>query len=114
MAKVGQTAMKIAGRDAGEICVVVDVINDNYVLIDGMTRRRKCNVGHLEFLNTEVKIKKNAAHSEVVKALENLGFKISDKKEKKKKEKAERPKKIRKSESKVKTEDKKSKKEDKK
>lgn len=96
MAKVGQAVMKIAGRDAGNVGIIVDVINDNYVLVDGMTRRRKCNIKHLEFLDAEVKIKKNAGHSEIVKVLETLGFKISENKGSKKEAK-EKPRKIRKS-----------------
>jgi|SRR3989338_3707944 len=95
MTKVGQAVMKIAGRDAGEIGIIIDVINDNYVLVDGMTRRRKCNIKHLEFLSAEVKVKKNAPYSETAKALESLGIKVSEKKENKKEAK-ERPRKTRK------------------
>ena len=58
MVKVGQVVMKIAGRDAGEIGAVVDILDNNFVLVDGLIRRRKCNLRHLEFLNLELKIKK--------------------------------------------------------
>ena len=56
--------MKIAGRDARGKCVVVDVLDTNYVLIDGQVRRRKCNVDHLEPLGEKIELKKNAGHEE--------------------------------------------------
>ena len=98
MVKIGQVAMKIAGRDAGKLCVVVDVLDNNYVIVDGNTRRKKCNPRHLEFLNSEVKIKKNADTEEVMKALNTLGFKA----DKAIKNKEEKPKKISKKEVKIK------------
>jgi len=70
---IGRVCMKIAGRDAGKIGVIIDTLENGFVLIDGAVRRRKCNVMHLEFLNEEVKIKKGASHAEVVKALAKFG-----------------------------------------
>ncbi len=87
MVNVGQVAMKIAGRDAGQLCVVVDVIDSKQVLIDGAVRRRKCNIKHLELLGKDVKIKKGASGDEVRKALAQLGFNIREVKDTKKKEK---------------------------
>jgi len=43
----GRICVKTAGRDAGLKCVIVDVLDDKFVLIDGETRRRKCNILHL-------------------------------------------------------------------
>lgn len=96
MVKAGQVVMKIAGRDAGKIGIVVEVLDNNYVLIDGAVRRKKCNTKHLEFLGQEVNISKNASSEEAVKALNSLGFSFK-KEKKKKKEKKEKPSKIRKS-----------------
>ena len=48
MFETGRICIKIAGRDAGNICIVIDKIDENYVLIDGNVRRRKCNIAHLE------------------------------------------------------------------
>lgn len=70
MIEVGRLCMKIAGRDAGKKGVVVDILDNNYILLDGETRRRKCNVYHLEPLNKVLNIKKGASHEEVAKALE--------------------------------------------
>ena len=58
MYKVGRLCVKLAGRDAGKKCVIVDVLKDNYVMIDGATRRRKCNIAHLEPLDKCIKIKR--------------------------------------------------------
>ena len=88
--------MKIAGRDAGQLCVVVDVLDHKYVLIDGDVRRRKCNFEHLEFLGQEVKIKKGADTEEVRKALTSLGLKLKETKKGKKKEQKAKPKRLRK------------------
>ena len=45
---VGRVCVKIAGRDAGRKCVVVQQVNDHYVVVDGNTRRKKVNINHLE------------------------------------------------------------------
>jgi len=81
--EIGRLCVKLAGRDAGKTCVIVDVIDDNYVLIDGETRRRKCNVAHLEPLKKTVEIAKGATTPEVAAVLEKEGLKvIADKKSK--------------------------------
>lgn len=89
---VGRVCVKIAGRDARKKCVVVEVIDNTFVLIDGETRRRKCNVAHLEPINLVVEIKSGAENQEVVKALEAEGIVCQLKKESKKEPKP-RPKK---------------------
>jgi len=76
MFEIGRLCVKIAGRDAGKKCVVVDVLEGSYVLIDGETRRRKCNIAHLEPLKEVLKIKAKASHDDVAKALEPLGFQV--------------------------------------
>lgn len=76
MFKIGRICVKLAGRDAGKKCVVVDVLDNNYVMIDGETRRRKCNVDHLEPLQQTIDVKKSASHEEVSKAFEKLGFNV--------------------------------------
>lgn len=93
MIEIGRLCVKIAGRDAGKKCVIVDVINDIYVLIDGETRRRKCNVLHLEPLEQKIDIKKGASHGEVSSVLKESGIETRHTKPK---QKTERPKKQRK------------------
>jgi large subunit ribosomal protein L14e len=69
MFEIGRLCVKLAGRDAGKKCVVVDEIDANYVVVDGETRRRKVNVAHLEPLAQVVDIKKGADTQAVAKAL---------------------------------------------
>lgn len=90
---VGRLVLKIAGRDAGKKAVIIDQVDENYVLIDGQTRRRKCNINHLEILPQILKIKKAASHNEVKVEFEKLGLEVL---ETKPKEKTNRPKKQRK------------------
>lgn len=73
MIEIGRLCVKTAGRDAGEKCVVLDIIDKNYVLIDGSTRRRKCNIKHILPLKEIVNIKKNDSHEDVVAAFKELG-----------------------------------------
>ena len=93
MIEVGRICMKIAGRDGGRECVIVDILDDNYVLIDGNVRRRKCNIFHLESTPNKIDIKKGASHEEVKKEFSKLKINVW---ETKPKERKERPRKIRK------------------
>ena len=74
MIEIGRLCKKIAGRDAGLTCVVVDVDKDGYATIDGETRRRKCNPRHLVALNQKADISKGASHEKVLAALHELGI----------------------------------------
>jgi len=54
--EVGRICVKIAGREAGRKCVIVDIIDENYVLITGPkqltgVKRRRCNINHIEPLD---------------------------------------------------------------
>jgi len=69
MFSVGRVCIKIAGRDAGKKCVVVKHLEGKLYLVDGETRRRKCNTLHLEPLNEVLEINENASHEEIMKAL---------------------------------------------
>lgn len=81
---IGRICVKIAGRDAGLKCVVVDVLDGNFVLIDGQTRRRKCNMTHLEPLAQKISIEKGASHEHVVAALKDAGIEVVERKTKSK------------------------------
>lgn len=83
MFDIGRVCVKIAGRDAGKKCVIIDVIDKNNVLIDGETRRRKCNIRHLEPLDNLIKVNKNAPSTEVVRLFKGLGIEIKQTKPKK-------------------------------
>jgi len=82
MIEVGRVCLKIAGRDAGLKCVVVDTLKKNLVLIDGETRRRKCNVAHLEPLAQTLPVEKGASHEQVVAAFKEIDVIIVERKSK--------------------------------
>jgi large subunit ribosomal protein L14e len=75
MYDIGRVCLKIAGRDAGKYCVIVDE-KDQRVVIDGQTRRRTVNPLHLEPTAETVDIKKGADHDSVVKALDAAGIEV--------------------------------------
>ncbi|MBI2140065.1 50S ribosomal protein L14e [Candidatus Woesearchaeota archaeon] len=95
--EIGRVCIKIAGRDAGRHCAVVDILDSNYVLIDGATRRRKCSILHLEPTAQKVELKKGASHEEVKAAFAGIQLEVLATKPK---HAAPMPKKIRKSEAK--------------
>ena len=73
---IGQVCIKIAGRDAGKTAVVIEVIDDNFVIIDGNVRRKKCNIRHLEPIDMNVKIAKKAPTQDVLDSLKSLNLPI--------------------------------------
>lgn len=86
--------MKLVGRDKNKECVIIDVLKDDYVMIDGKTRRKKCNIKHLIPLGKEVKLKTNASHDEVLNALMAEGITVEVKKTVQKKERKPKVEKI--------------------
>ncbi len=72
MFEVGRIVMKIAGRDAGKIGVVIKVLDDKFVMIDGFTRRKKVNIKHLVPLKKTINIKEEAKKEEILSLLKPL------------------------------------------
>ena len=77
--EVGRVCVKIAGRESGRKCVIVDIIDDNFVLITGPkaltgVKRRRANIKHLEPTEVKVQISRGADDEEVLKALEEAGL----------------------------------------
>ncbi|MFX1237721.1 MAG: 50S ribosomal protein L14e [Promethearchaeota archaeon] len=67
---IGRVCVKTMGREAGKYCVIVDVIDKNYVLIDGLVvRRRRTNYKHVEPLAETIDIQKGASHDDVEAAI---------------------------------------------
>jgi len=76
---VGRIVVKVLGREAGRKAVVVDIVDENYVVITGPkslsgVRRRRVNINHIEPTDKKVEIKKGASDEEVLKALEADGL----------------------------------------
>ena len=76
--EVGRICVKIAGREAGKKCVIVDVVDKNFVLVTGPrkvsgVKRRRVNVSHIEPIQTRIDIKRGATDEEVTEALTAAG-----------------------------------------
>ncbi|MBS7656986.1 MAG: 50S ribosomal protein L14e [Candidatus Bathyarchaeia archaeon] len=72
--EVGRVCVKKMGREAGKKCVIIDVIDKNFVLVTGPksvtgVKRRRVNVNHLEVTEETIKIKRGASDEEVAQAL---------------------------------------------
>ncbi len=74
--EVGRLCVKTAGRDAMQYCVVVEVVDETYVLVDGNTRRKKVNRLHLEPLNKVLSVKKGASTKDVLAVFEKEGIAV--------------------------------------
>ena len=72
--EVGRICIKTRGREAGKKCVIVDLIDKNFVLITGPksltgVRRRRANIRHLSPTEEKVNISRGASDEEVLEAL---------------------------------------------
>ena len=76
--QIGRICVKILGREAGKRCVIVDVVDKNFVLVTGPknvsgVKRRRANINHLEPTGEKINIKRTATDEEVTEALEAAG-----------------------------------------
>ena len=63
---VGRVCMKTQGREKGNKCVIIDVIDRNFVVVTGPeVKRRRVNMDHLMALDEIVEIQRNATDEEV-------------------------------------------------
>jgi large subunit ribosomal protein L14e len=76
--EVGRICVKIVGREAGKQCVIVDVVDKNFVLITGPknvsgVKRRRVNINHLEPTGEQIDVNRGATDEEVTDALKTVG-----------------------------------------
>jgi len=76
--EVGRICVKLSGREAGRKCVIVDIVDKNFVLITGPKtltgiKRRRANINHVEPLQDKISIKRGASDEEVTEALKASG-----------------------------------------
>ncbi|MCS7374516.1 MAG: 50S ribosomal protein L14e [archaeon GB-1867-097] len=76
---IGRICVKTRGREAGKKCIIVDIIDDKYVLITGPkeltgVKRRRVNIKHIEPTELKIEIKPGVSDEEVIKALEEQGL----------------------------------------
>lgn len=72
--EVGRICVKIAGREAGKKCVIVDVVDKNFALITGPqevtgVKRRRVNTSHIEPTEKKIKIKRGESDKEIIGAI---------------------------------------------
>ncbi|MEM0188562.1 MAG: 50S ribosomal protein L14e [Saccharolobus sp.] len=77
--EIGRICVKSRGREAGRKCVIVDIIDDNFVLVTGPkdvtgVKRRRVNITHIEPTDKKIDIQKGASDEEVKKKLEESGL----------------------------------------
>lgn len=76
--EIGRICVKIRGREAGRRCVIVDIIDKNFVLVTGPrnitgVKRRRVNINHIKPTEDIIKIGRGASDEEVYKALVDAG-----------------------------------------
>ena len=67
---IGRIIVKTRGREAGKYALIVDIIDKNYLLIDGLkVRRRRVNFNHIEPTPDIIDLEKGADHGAVEAAI---------------------------------------------
>ena len=92
MFDIGTVCMKIAGREAGRYCVIVEKAEKGFVTVTGPqsltgVRRRKVNIVHLEPTSLKLKVGEKAGDADVERAysadvLKKLGIEKKESKAK--------------------------------
>ncbi|QGR18953.1 50S ribosomal protein L14e [Stygiolobus azoricus] len=77
--EVGRICVKTRGREAGKKCVIVDIIDENYVLVTGPkdvngVKRRRVNILHIEPTDKKININKGASDEDVKRAIQEAGL----------------------------------------
>jgi len=73
---IGRIVVILRGRRAGKKAVVVDIVDENFVLVTGPkelngVKRRRMNVDHLMPLAIKLDIPRGASDEDVLKALKD-------------------------------------------
>ena len=80
--EIGSICVKTFGREKGKRCVIIDLIDKNFVLVTGPptttgVKRRRANVRHLEQTTDKINIKKGSTDEEVAQSLEKSKIQTS-------------------------------------
>jgi large subunit ribosomal protein L14e len=76
--EVGRVCVKVAGRESGRKCVIVDVMDKSFVLVTGPktvtgVKRRRVNINHVAPTEDTIQVKRGASDEEVTHILEADG-----------------------------------------
>jgi len=72
--EIGRICVKTYGREVGRKCVVLDVIDKNFVFITGPKqvtgiKKRIVNINHIEPTMEKIEVNRDSSDEEVVEAL---------------------------------------------
>jgi large subunit ribosomal protein L14e len=76
--EVGRICVKTVGREAGKKCIIVEIVDKNFVLITGPKtvsgiKRRRANINHLEPTQEKLDVNRGATDEEITEALKAAG-----------------------------------------
>jgi large subunit ribosomal protein L14e len=76
--EIGRICVKTAGREAGKKCIIVDVIDKNFVLVTGphqinKVKRRRANIKQLEPTTAKIAIEKGAEDKVIEQKIDSEG-----------------------------------------
>jgi large subunit ribosomal protein L14e len=76
--EVGRVCVKVAGRESGRKCVIIDVMDKSFVLVTGPkkvtgVKRRRVNINHVAPTEVAIQIKRGASDNEVTQMIEASG-----------------------------------------
>jgi large subunit ribosomal protein L14e len=74
---IGQVCVKLLGREAGYLCTIVEVIDKNFAIIEGLkVKRRRCNFKHLSPTKYMLEgLKKGAPKKAIEEAIDKANLK---------------------------------------
>ena len=72
--EVGRVCVKVAGRESGLKCVIVDVMDKSFVVVTGPkkvtgVKRRRVNINHVAPTEDVIPIKRGASDEEVTQMI---------------------------------------------
>lgn len=68
--EIGSVCVKTTGREAGHRAVVIEAVDDNFVIVQGpKVRKRKCNVLHLVPVGKMISVTKGMSQNELEEKL---------------------------------------------
>jgi len=92
MIETGRVCIKTAGNETGKYCVILEQIDDTFVMIGGEVKKARCNIKHLELLPLTANVKKSDSNETIIDALVGLNIiKKTHTRKKEKKEKTPKP-----------------------
>jgi len=77
--EIGRVCIKKAGRESNRRCVIIDLIDKNFVLVTGPpsltgVKRRRANMNHLEPTDLKLEIERGATDEAVLESIGDSGL----------------------------------------